>query len=156
MASSRSLSPASQPAAAVPPRSPSPAADPPFPFPAARAIGPGGGVPPQMLQEKPLTEGLVFTFYTYVEARIPREERWKPTGLRDIFFNDYEDVRRTVLAMREDIAADPDMQWETTNIEKVETVAICQSSVLALLNDGPGAFVEHYEVLETIGRKDES
>lgn len=40
MASSRSLSPASQPAAAVPPPSPSSVADPLSPFPAARALGP--------------------------------------------------------------------------------------------------------------------
>lgn len=103
-----------------------------------------------------MAEGLVFTFYTYADARITREERWKPTGLRDIFFDNFEEVKRAVLAMRDDIAADPDMEWETTNIEKVETVPLCQSSVLALLNDGPGAFVGHYEVLETIGRKNES
>jgi len=103
-----------------------------------------------------LAEGLVFTFYTYADARIPREERWKPTGLRDIFFDNYDDVKSTVLAMRDDIAADPDMEWETTNIEKVETIPISQSSILALLNDGPGAFVDRYEVVETIGRKHES
>ena len=116
----------------------------------------GGDVPPKLLQEEPLAEGLVFTFYTYADARIPREERWKPTGLRDTFFDSYDDVKRTVLAMRDDIAADPDMEWETTNIEKVETVPVCQSSVLALLNDGPAAFVDRYEVLETIGQKHES
>jgi len=100
-----------------------------------------------------LAEGLVFTFYTYADARVPLEERWKPTGLRDIFFDSYEEVKRTVLAMRDDIAADPDMDWEATNIEKVETVPVCQSSILALLNDGPGAFVRHHEVVETIGPK---
>ncbi|WP_288971865.1 hypothetical protein [uncultured Mesorhizobium sp.] len=103
-----------------------------------------------------MAEGLVFTFYTYADARIPREERWKPTGLRDIFFDNYGDVKSAVLAMRDDIAADPDMEWETTNIEKVETIPISQSSILALLNGGPGALVDRYEVVETIGRKHES
>ena len=70
---------------------------------------------------------------------------------RLLFFDNYDEVKSTVLAMRDDIAADPDMEWETTNIEKVETVPICQSSVLALMNDGPGAFVANYEVIETIG-----
>ena len=46
----------------------------------------GGDVPPKLLQEEPLAEGLVFTFYTYADARIPLDERWKQTGLRDIFF----------------------------------------------------------------------
>jgi hypothetical protein len=114
----------------------------------------GGGVPPQSLQEKPLAEGLVFTFYTYADARVPLEERWKPTGLRDIFFDNYEEVKRAVLAMRDDIAADPEMVWEATNIEKVVTVPICYSSVLTLLNEGPGAFIAAHEVLETIGERE--
>lgn len=103
-----------------------------------------------------MAEGLVYTFYTYSDAALPLRERWKPTGLRDIFFEDVEEAKRTVLKMRDDIFADPDMEWETTSIEKVVTVPICQSSILALLNDGPGAFIKHYEVLEIIGPKDES
>lgn len=110
----------------------------------------GGGAPPQTLREKPLAEGLAYTFYTYCDAGVPLEERWKPTGLRDIFFDDFEDVKRTVLAMRGDLATDPEMEWMPINIEKVVTVPISQSNILALLNDGPGAFVADYEVLETI------
>lgn len=111
----------------------------------------GGDVPPKLLQEKPLAEGLTYTFYTYSDAAVPLDERWKPTGLRDIFFADHEEARRAVLAMRDDIAADPDMEWTTTNIEKVVTVPICYTSVLKLLNEGPGAFIAALEVLETIG-----
>ncbi len=55
-----------------------------------------------------------------------------------------------MLAMRDDITADPDMEWTTTNIEKVVTVPISHSNILLLLNNGPGAFVAEYEVLETI------
>jgi len=98
-----------------------------------------------------LAEGLAYTFYTYCDAAVPLDERWKPTGLRDIFFADPEEAKRAVLAMRDDIATDPDMEWTTTNIEKVVTVPLCYSNVLALLNEGPGAFIASYEVLETIG-----
>lgn len=100
-----------------------------------------------------MAEGLVFTFYTYADARIPIEDRWKPTGLRDIFFDDREEVTRAVLAMRDDISADPDMEWAVTNIEKVVTVPVSQTNILALMNEGPGAFVAECEIVETIGPK---
>jgi hypothetical protein len=95
-------------------------------------------------------ERTTYTFYTYADAALPLIERWTPTGLRDIFFVDLEEARRAVLAMREDLAADPDIDWTATNIEKVVTVPISQASILALLNDGPRAFVADHEVLETI------
>jgi len=97
-----------------------------------------------------LAEGLAYTFYTYCDATVPLTERWKPTGLRDIFFIDSEEAKRTVLAMRDDILADPEMEWATINIEKVVTVPISHSNLLLLLNEGPGAFVAEYEILETI------
>ena len=114
----------------------------------------GGGVPPQSLQEKPLAKGLVFTFFTYADARVPLEERWKPTGLRDIFFDSYGEVRRTGLAMRNDVGADPGLASDTTYTQMVVTVPICYSSVLTLLNEAPGAFIAAHEVLETIGDRE--
>jgi hypothetical protein len=101
-------------------------------------------------REKPLAEGLTYTFYTYSDAAVPLAERWKPTGLRDIFFADRDEARRAVLAMRDDIAADPDMEWAATKIEKVVTAPISQSNLLLLLNSGPGVFIAEYEILETI------
>ena len=97
-----------------------------------------------------MAEGLAYTFYTYSDAAVPRDERWKPTGLRDIFFADRTEAKRAVLAMRDDIAADPEMAWTVTNIEKVVTVPISHSNILLLLNNGLGAFIADYEVLETI------
>ncbi|MNW04563.1 hypothetical protein D3C71_2006710 [compost metagenome] len=95
-------------------------------------------------------EGLAYAFYTYSDAAVPLGERWKSTGLRDIFFADREGARRAALAMRDDIAADPDMEWTAKNIEKVVAVPLSHSNILLLLNNGPGAFVADYEVLETI------
>jgi len=97
-----------------------------------------------------LAEELAYTFYTYSDAAVPLNERWKPTGLREAFFADREAAKRAVLAMRNDIVADPEMEWTATNIEKVVTVPISHSNILLLLNNGLGAFVADYKVLETI------
>jgi len=97
-----------------------------------------------------LAEGLAYAFYTYSDAAVPRDERWKPTGLRDIYFADREEAKRAVQAMRDDLAADSEMEWTVTNIEKVVTVPISHSSILLLLNNGLGAIVADYKVLETI------
>jgi len=98
-----------------------------------------------------LTQDIVFTFYTYSNAGVQAEERWKPTGIPDIFFDSYEQAQRAVKEMRADILADPDMEWPVMNIEKVVTVPISPASILALLNDGLGTFVQQYEVVESIG-----
>ena len=97
-----------------------------------------------------MAEELAYTFYTYSDAAVPLNERWKPTGLRETFFADREAVKRAVLAMRDDIVADPEMEWTATNIEKVVTVPISPSNILLLLNNGLGAFIADHEVLETI------
>ena len=106
-----------------------------------------------MLKEKPLKNALSFTFYTYSVAGIPPEDRWKPTGISDIFFESLEEARSAVIALREDVAADPEMEWATTVLERVETIPLDQAAVLALLNHGPGAVLERRETVETIGPK---
>lgn len=106
-----------------------------------------------MLPEKPLTEPLSFTFYTYSPAGIPLAERWARTGIPDIFFDDCDEARRAVMALRDDVMADPEVEWPTMILEKIETTSVTRSSVLALLNNGPGAFIANYQVIETIGPK---
>jgi len=106
-----------------------------------------------MLQEKPLAEPLSFTFYTYSQAGFPLEERWARTGIPDIFFGDCEEARRAVIALRDDVTADPEVEWPTMILEKIETVRVTRASVLALLNTGPGTFIASYDIIETIGPK---
>ena len=60
-----------------------------------------------MLKEKSLKNPPSYTFYTYSVDGIPPEERWKPTGISDIFFDSLEEARSAVIALREDVAADP-------------------------------------------------
>lgn len=100
-----------------------------------------------------MAETLSFTFYTYSQAGIPLEERWAQTGIPDIFFDDREQARRAVIGLRDDVTADPEVEWPTMILEKIETAPVTQSSVLALLNNGPGAFIASYDVIETIGPK---
>ena len=106
-----------------------------------------------MLKEKPLKNATSFTFYTYSVAGIPPEERWKPTGISDIFFECLEEARSAVITLREDVAADPEMEWATTVLEKIETIPLDRAAVLALLNRGPGGVVGRREIVETIGSK---
>lgn len=100
-----------------------------------------------------MTEPLSFTFYTHSPAGIPLEERWKRTGIPDIFFDDFDEARRAVMALRDDVMADPEVEWPTMLLEKVKTIPVTRSNVLALLNNGPGAFIANYEIIETIGPK---
>ncbi|MCR5942629.1 hypothetical protein FG152_17625 [Ochrobactrum sp. XJ1] len=98
-----------------------------------------------------MEQDTVFTFYTYSNAGTPAEERWKPTGIPDIFFDSREEAQRALLEMRDDIAADPEMKWPVMIVEKVITTPINKKSILALLNDGLGAFIQRYEIVESIG-----
>ncbi|MBB3965799.1 hypothetical protein [Rhizobium metallidurans] len=104
-----------------------------------------------MLKEKSLKNPPSYTFYTYSVAGIPPEERWKPTGIPDIFFDNLEDARSAVIALREDVAVDPEMEWATTVLEKMETIPLDQAAILALLNHGPGGVVARCEIVETFG-----
>ncbi len=104
-----------------------------------------------MLEEKSLQNPPSFTFYTYSVAGIPTEDRWRPTGIAEIFFDSLEEARGAVIALRNDITADPDMEWSSTVLEKIETIPLDQEAVLALLNRGPAGIVASCEVVETFG-----
>ncbi|PZR84520.1 MAG: hypothetical protein DI537_32695 [Stutzerimonas stutzeri] len=100
-----------------------------------------------------MTHDIVFTFYTYSNAGVPSEERWKPTGIPDTFFDSREQAHRVLLEMRDDVTADPEMEWPVMNLEKVVTVPVSQASILALLNEGLSHFIQEYEIIESIGPK---
>ncbi|MBO9195969.1 hypothetical protein J5277_17845 [Rhizobium sp. 16-449-1b] len=98
-----------------------------------------------------MAQDIAFTFYTYSNAGVTAEERWKPTGIPDVFFDSHEEAQRALKEMRADIVADPEMEWPVMNIEKIVTVPVNSESILALLNKGLGSFVQRYEVVESIG-----
>lgn len=101
-----------------------------------------------MHQEKPLAEGPSFTFYTYSNAGIQEQDRWKQTGIPDIFFHDLQEARAALLGLRNDLMSDPEVKCSVMHLERIQTAPISKISVLALLNEGPGALVERYEIIE--------
>ncbi|NEK20699.1 hypothetical protein [Rhizobium leguminosarum] len=95
-------------------------------------------------------QGESLTFYTYARVDEGRGNRWAYTGLRNFFFCDEASAREALRELRGDIESDPDDTWAPMQLEKIETVPVSRESVLALLNDGIGAFVKRYEIIETL------
>lgn len=94
-----------------------------------------------------MSQGQSFTFYTYARVDDAREDRWAYTGLPDLFFEDEAAARSALHELRRDVGDD---RWPSMQIEKIETLPISKESIFALLNDGVGAFVKSYEVVEII------
>lgn len=91
------------------------------------------------------------TLFTYSRSGSNEEDRWAYTGIPDIFFEDFDTARRSVIELRNDVTKDSADDWPTINIEKVEIGPLTKTAVLALLNDGIGAIVRSREIVETIG-----
>lgn len=91
-----------------------------------------------------------FTLYTYSPSTEPESERWADPGVPDFFFDDIHAVREAVMTLRKDITSDPERDWPPMRIEKLETLPLSKQALLSLLNDGVGAFLKSYEVVEII------
>lgn len=90
--------------------------------------------------------------YTYCRAGHDVATRWQDTGIRDEFFTDLDEVRRTVLDLREEVTrSDPETEWTPMRIERIEIAPFEGAAVLTLLNEGVGPLVRAYEIVETIG-----
>ncbi len=92
-----------------------------------------------------------FVFYTSRLQGNPREDRWAYAGIPDIFYHTYEEARADVMAMLKDIEAQPDETPGVHVIEKIETLPITKDTLLALLNEGMGAVLKSYEIVERVG-----
>ncbi|MDC9813924.1 hypothetical protein [Rhizobium binxianense] len=92
-----------------------------------------------------------FVFYTSRLQGAMKEDRWAYTGTPDISYHTYEEARAGVMAMLKDIAAEPDETPGVQLIERIETLPITRDTLLALLNDGVGAVLKSYEIVETVG-----
>jgi len=97
-----------------------------------------------------MSTGESFTFYTYSQTNRD-DDRWAYTGIPDVFFLDEDEAREGLRELRRDVESDPDDTWPPMQLEKIETLPISRESILALLNDGVGAFVKSYEVIDVIG-----
>lgn len=109
-----------------------------------------GGVPRVALGGNRVSASPSFTFFTY-SLVFPREEpRWRDDGCRDTFFATMENVRKAVAAVRDEVSHERDQDVPSMHIERIETVPLTMDAVLALLNEGVGAIVKRYDVIETV------
>lgn len=92
-----------------------------------------------------------FVFYTSRLQGAMKENRWAHTGTSDIFYYSHEEARADVMAMLMDIAAEPEETPGVQLIERIETLPITKDTLLTLLNDGVGAVLKSYEIVETVG-----
>lgn len=97
-----------------------------------------------------MSQGETYTFYTYASASKDGHARWAYTGIPEIFFHDEESAREALRQLREDVESELENNWSRMYLEKIETLPISKESVFALLNDGVGAFVKSYEIIDTI------
>lgn len=94
-----------------------------------------------------------FTLFTYSPDVEPLEARWRDDGIGDAFFDSAENARAAIAEVRDAVADEPDHVWPPMRLERIETVPVTKDAILALLNEGIGAFVKTYDIIETIGRE---
>jgi len=91
-----------------------------------------------------------FTFYSLARVDENRDDRWADTGIPEIFFYDEDGARQALCELREDVEGEPENNWSPMQLEKIETVPVSRESIFVLLNDGVGAFVKNYEIIDII------
>lgn len=92
-----------------------------------------------------------FTFYTYSPEFQPVEPRWRGDGIGDAFFGSAESARAAIIELRDTVAHEQGHNCPPIRLERIETVSVTRDAILALLNDGVGAIVKSYHIIETIG-----
>lgn len=93
-----------------------------------------------------------FTLYTYSPELQPVEARWRDDGIGDAFFGNAESARAAIVELRDAVADEPGHHWPPMRLERIETVPVTRDAFLALLNNGVGAIIKTYDIIETIGR----
>ncbi|ARS70998.1 hypothetical protein [Sinorhizobium meliloti] len=91
-----------------------------------------------------------FQLYTYSVVHDPEEPRWAETGIPDIYFASFEEAKAEVTRLRDDLSS-ADEELPAFRIEKIETLPVSKANLLTLLNEGMGAFLNGYEIVETVG-----
>jgi hypothetical protein len=92
-----------------------------------------------------------FTLYTYSPELQRVEARWRDDGIGDAFFGNAEAARAAIVELRDAVAHEPGYDCPPMRLEQIDTVPVTKEAILALLNDGVGAIVKSYHIIETIG-----
>ncbi|OOO17800.1 hypothetical protein EFR00_28715 [Rhizobium sophoriradicis] len=91
-----------------------------------------------------------FELFTYSVVSDNEEPRWKETGISDVYFASFEEVKAEVMRLHDDLKS-ADEELPAFRIEKIETLPVSKANLLTLLNEGMGAFLKSYEIVETVG-----
>lgn len=91
----------------------------------------------------------ILTLYTFTLKSTLGEERWTDRGSPDFFFDDREAARLELLEAREELASDLN---DALCLEKIETVPMTETAIVALLNHGVEAIINRYEIIEEVAR----
>lgn len=97
-----------------------------------------------------MTQNPSFVFYTFANVETVEEPRWKDTGIPETFYETLEDARSEVAALRADLMAGEHDEVPPMQIERIETLPMSKANVLTLLNDGVGACLKSYEIVEVV------
>ena len=104
-----------------------------------------------MSGEVTMQDAPTLTVYTYASMTDLGKDRWRDRAMPDIFFDNADAARQAVLEARSAFMEDPEIEWQDTCVEKIETIPMTRAAILALLNRGMEAIIKEYEVIETIG-----
>ncbi|ANH08558.1 hypothetical protein [Shinella sp. HZN7] len=88
--------------------------------------------------------------YAYTSKLALGDARWEDRTEPDYFYEDEALARQDLLALRDRLAADAPNAYPPICLERVETVPMTRSAIVALLNDGVGAIIGSYQIIEEI------
>lgn len=81
----------------------------------------------------------------------PGEHCWDDPSVPPYFYDDRDMAKQALLELRADLLAGRDPNDSPLCLERIETVPMTAAAIMALLNDGFGAIIQDYAVVETIG-----
>jgi hypothetical protein len=94
-----------------------------------------------------MTQEKTYQLYTYSVVHDPEEPRWAETGIPDIYFTSFEEAKSEVTRLQGDLKLAGE-ELPAFRIEKIETLPVSKANLLVLLNEGMGAFLKSYEIVE--------
>lgn len=93
---------------------------------------------------------LTDTFYTFTRVNEDSGQAWYEDDLRNDFFRSADGARSAIRILLRESAGDREVSIPMQLI-RVTTTPVTPESLLQLLNNNLGAFIESFEVLEIVG-----
>ena len=78
------------------------------------------------------------------------DDRWEDRTVPDYFYEDEAAARQDLLALHDRLAGDANNSYPPICLERIETVPMTRSAIVALLNEGVGAIIGSYQIIEEI------